>query len=95
MKRAKFFRYHFLGLIFWASVAIGVYVTCCRISLPEYLQSPAIADALGLAVIPGVALLAWIITLAERAIGGAYDQPTEWDELIEKDRRSNKEHERR
>ena len=84
MKRAKFFRYHVLGLLFWTAVSIGAYVIFCHVTLPSFLQSSAIADGLGLLVIPGGALLVWIVTLTERAIGGAYDEPTEWDELLEK-----------
>ena len=83
MKRAKFFRYHVVGIIFWTLVPLSSYAMFCHYSLPACLQSTAIADVLGLLVIPGGALALWIVTMADRAIGGAYDEPTIWDELFE------------
>ena len=87
MKKAKFFRYHVLGLVFWTAVPISLFVGICKISLPPYLQSNAIGDCLGLLAIPSLALCLWFCTLAAHALGGAYDEPTEWDELIEQNKK--------
>lgn len=83
MKKAKVFRYHVFGLLFWTAAAFVAYVAFCKCTLPNFLQDSALGDGLGLFVIPSFALCLWIFGLTEPAIGGSYDEPTEWDELAE------------
>lgn len=91
MKKAKVFRYHVFGLLFWTAIASVAYVLFCKLTLPAFLQDSALGDALGLFAIPGFALCLWIFGLAEGAIGGSYDEPTEWDELAEQIKKSRPE----
>ena len=83
MRKAKFFRYHVLGLLFWVAAVLICYFAVCKLTLPVNLLDSALGDAFGLFVIPGSAIALWTYVLAERALAGGYDEPTEWDELIE------------
>jgi hypothetical protein len=84
MKKAKVFRYHVIGLLFWIAVVFVCYFAFCKLTLSSYLQESALGDGLELFVIPGFATALWGYVLAERALGGSYDEPTEWDELMNK-----------